>query len=78
MCGTPPAIFDGNKKEYTSWKTQLRLYQLVNRNHPVMTNVVEKTLNAMGFVRGLNVATWIEDQLGLLEQQTVQWGDEDP
>jgi hypothetical protein len=24
------------------------------------------------------VATWVEDQLQLLEQRTVQWGDEDP
>jgi hypothetical protein len=24
------------------------------------------------------VAAWVEDQLGLLEQRTVQWGDEDP
>jgi hypothetical protein len=33
-----------------------------------MTNAAEKTLNALGFVRGLNVAAWVEDQLGLLEQ----------
>jgi hypothetical protein len=42
-----------------------------------MTNTAEKTLNALGFVRGQNVAAWVEDQLGLLEQQTAQWGDKD-
>jgi hypothetical protein len=68
MRGTPPAIFDGNKKEYTSWKTQLHLYQLANWNHPIMTNAAEKMLSTMGFIQGLSVATWVEDQLGLLEQ----------
>jgi hypothetical protein len=24
------------------------------------------------------VAVWVEDELQLLEQRTVQWGDEDP
>jgi hypothetical protein len=42
-----------------------------------MTNAAEKMLNALGFVRGLSVATWVKDQLRLLEQRTVQWGDED-
>jgi hypothetical protein len=43
-----------------------------------MTNAVEKMLSAMGFMQGPSVATWVEDQLQLLEQRTVQWGDEDP
>jgi hypothetical protein len=43
-----------------------------------MTNVVEKMLCTMGFIRGSNMATWVEDKLQLLEQRTVQWGDEDP
>jgi hypothetical protein len=50
MRGMPPAIFDGDKKAYTSWKTQLRLYQLANWNHPIMTNAAEKTLSAMDFI----------------------------
>jgi hypothetical protein len=78
MQGTPLSIFDGNKKEYLSWKTELWLYQLVNQNHPTMTNAVEKTLCAMGFIWGPNVAAWMEDQLQLLEQRMVQWGDADP
>jgi hypothetical protein len=30
MQGTPPSIFDGNKKGYLPWKTELHLYQLAN------------------------------------------------
>jgi hypothetical protein len=67
MRGTPPSIFDGNKKEYPSWKTQLHLYQLANWNHPIMTNAAEKMLSTMGFVWGPRVAAWVEDQLQLLE-----------
>jgi hypothetical protein len=44
----------------------------------MMTNVAEKTLSAMGFICGPNVAAWVEDELQLLEQRTVQWEDEDP
>jgi hypothetical protein len=43
-----------------------------------MANAAEKMLSAMGFIQGSSVAAWVEDQLGLLEQRTVQWGDEDP
>jgi hypothetical protein len=43
-----------------------------------MTNVAEKTLSTMSFIQGSNMATWVEDGLQLLEQRTVQWGDEDP
>jgi hypothetical protein len=43
-----------------------------------MTNAAEKTLSVMGFIQGLNVAAWVEDQLQLLEQRTNQWGDADP
>jgi hypothetical protein len=42
-----------------------------------MTNPTEKTLNAMGFIHGVDVATWVEDELKLLEQCTAQWGDAD-
>jgi hypothetical protein len=78
MQGTLPSIFDGNKKGYLPWKTELWLYQLTNQNHPTITNMAEKMLGAMGFICGPNVATWVEDELQLLEQRTVQWGDEDP
>jgi hypothetical protein len=30
MWGTQPSIFDGNKKGYLPWKTELQLYQLTN------------------------------------------------
>jgi hypothetical protein len=63
MQGTPPSIFDGNKKGYLPWKTELRLYQLANRNHPTITNAVEKMLSTMGFIWGPNVVAWVEDQL---------------
>jgi hypothetical protein len=43
-----------------------------------MTNVAEKMLSTMGFIQGPNVATWVEDQLQLLEQRAIQWGDADP
>jgi hypothetical protein len=43
-----------------------------------MQNETEKVLNAMGFIRGINVATWVEDELNLLQQRTTQWGDNDP
>jgi hypothetical protein len=43
-----------------------------------MTNAAEKTLSVMGFIHGPNVATWVEDELLLLEQRTVQWGDDNP
>jgi hypothetical protein len=42
-----------------------------------MIVMAEKTLNALGFIWGQSVAAWVEDQLGLLEQRTVQWGDGD-
>jgi hypothetical protein len=74
----PPSIFDGNKKGYLSWKTELHLYQLASQNNPIMTNTAEKTLSAMGFIPGPSVVAWVEDQLQLLEQRMVQWGDEDP
>jgi hypothetical protein len=57
---------------------QNALYQLANQNHPTMTNAAEKTLCTMGFIQGPSVAAWVEDKLQLLEQRTVQWGDEDP
>jgi hypothetical protein len=78
MWGTPPSIFNGNKKGYLPWKTELCLYQLANQNHPTMTNAAEKTLCVMGFIQGPSVATWVEDELQLLEQRMVQWGDADP
>jgi hypothetical protein len=74
----PPSIFNGNKKGYLPWRTELWLYQLTNQNHPTMTNAAEKMLSAMGFIQGPNVAAWVEDQLQLLEQRTIQWGDADP
>jgi hypothetical protein len=32
----------------------------------------------MGFIRGPSAAAWVEDQLQLLEQRMIQWGDADP
>jgi hypothetical protein len=78
MWGTPPSIFDSNKKGYLPWKMELRLYQLANQNHPIMTNAAEKMLCTMGFIWGPNVAACVEDELQSLEQRMVQWGDEDP
>jgi hypothetical protein len=43
-----------------------------------MANAAEKVLSTMGFIRGPNMAPWVEDQLILLEQRITQWGDNDP
>jgi hypothetical protein len=78
MKGNLPLTFNGDKKLYLPWKTELCLYQLTNQNHPTITNPTEKTLNAMGFICGLDMAMWVEDEFVLLEQCTAQWGDADP
>jgi hypothetical protein len=78
MKGSPPSVFEGDKKAYLAWKTELRLYQLANCNHPTMTNAAEKVLNALGFIWGQSIASsWVEDQLLVLDQNIAQWGKED-
>jgi hypothetical protein len=68
MKGTPPLIFTGNKQEYASWKVELHLYQLNNRLHPTMTNPVDKVLNALGYIRGVGVSNWVDEQITILNQ----------
>jgi Retrotransposon gag protein len=74
MKGTPPSIFMGNKQEYASWKVELHLYQLNNCLHPTMTNPVDKVLNALGYIRGIRVSDWVDEQITILNQQTMNMG----
>jgi Retrotransposon gag protein/Zinc knuckle len=74
MKGTPPSIFTGNKQEYASWKVELHLYQLNNRTHPTMTNPVDKVLNALGYIRGIAVSDWVDDQITILNRCTTSMG----
>jgi Retrotransposon gag protein len=74
MKGTPPSIFSRNKQEYVSWKAELRLYQLNNRLHPTMTNPVDKVLNALGYIRGVGVSDWVDEQITILNQRTTNMG----
>jgi Retrotransposon gag protein len=74
MKGTPPSIFSGNKSEYASWKVELRLFQLNNRLHPTMTNPVDKVLNALGYIRGVGVSDWVDEQITILDQRTTSLG----
>jgi Retrotransposon gag protein len=71
MKGTPPSIFTRNKQEYVSWKVELHLYQLNNRLHPTMTNLVDKVLNALGYIRGVGVSDWVDEQITILNQRTT-------
>jgi hypothetical protein len=40
-----------------------------------MINAAEKVLSTMRFIQGPNVASWVEDQLLMLDQQIAQWGE---
>ena len=68
MKGTLPSIFTGNKQEYASWKVELRLYQLNNCLHPTMTNPVDKVSNTLGYIRGIGVSDWVDEQITILNQ----------
>jgi hypothetical protein len=68
MKGTPPSIFNGNKQEYASWKVELRLFQLNNWLHPTMTNPVDKVLNVLGYIQGVGVSDWVDEQITILDQ----------
>jgi hypothetical protein len=74
MKGTPPSIFSGNKQEYASWKVELWLFQLNNRLHPTMTNPVDKVLNVLGYIRGVGVSDWVDEQITILDQRTASMG----
>jgi Retrotransposon gag protein/Zinc knuckle len=74
MKGTPPSIFSGNKSEYASWKVELWLFQLNNRLHPTMTNPVDKVLNVLGYIRGIGVSDWVDEQITILDQWTSSMG----
>jgi Retrotransposon gag protein len=74
MKGTPPSIFTGNKQEYASWKVELHLYQLNNCTHPTMTNPVDKVLNALGYIWGVAVSDWVDDQITILNWGSTNLG----
>jgi Retrotransposon gag protein/Zinc knuckle len=74
MKGTPPFIFSRNKQEYASWKVELWLFQLNNHLHPTMTNPVDKVLNALGYICGVGVSNWVDEQISILDQRTTSMG----
>jgi hypothetical protein len=78
MKGAPPMTFEGNKKKYLTWKTELKLYHITNCNHTMITNSADRVLNTLGFIRGQDIASWVDDQILELDQKIVQWGEEDP
>ena len=76
--GVLPSIFSGDKKLYQAWRTELKLYQLVNYLNPSIQDNYERVLDTLGFIKGPAVATWVEEQMGDLEQNAAQWGTNDP
>jgi hypothetical protein len=69
MKGAPPMTFKGDKKKHLTWKTELKLYHIANCNHPTITNLADRALNTLGFIRGQNIASWVDDQILELDQK---------
>jgi Retrotransposon gag protein len=39
-----------------------------------MTNPVDKVLNALGYIRGVGVSDWVDEQISILDQRTTNMG----
>jgi predicted oxidoreductase len=39
-----------------------------------MTNAVDKVLNALGYIRGVGVSNWVDEQITILDQRTNNMG----
>ena len=55
------------------WRTELNLYQRINRDYPSIQIPADRVLNTLSFIKGPAVAAWVDEQLEDLDQNVVQW-----
>ena len=70
--GTPPAMYDGDRKKSEEFKRDFNLYAVMNDQHELITSPYKKVVLALSFMRGPNINDWKADQLKLLIEKTTR------
>ena len=70
--GTPPAMYDGDRKKSKEFKRDFNLYAVMNDQHELITSPYKKVVLALSFMRGPNINDWKADQLKLLIEKTTR------
>jgi Retrotransposon gag protein len=56
--GKEPTIFSGDRAKADEFMHELKLYQFLNSNAPIMTDLYRKVAHALTFIQGAAVAEW--------------------
>ena len=56
--GKEPTIFSGDRAKADKFMHELKLYQFLNANAPIMTDPYQKVAHALTFIQGAAVAEW--------------------
>jgi hypothetical protein len=56
--GKEPTIFSGDRAQVDEFMHELKLYQFLNSNAPLINDPYRKVAHALTFVQGAAVAEW--------------------
>lgn len=66
--GTAPTTFTGDRSKSDAFLSKFRRYRLLNRNNDAMSNLFNRVLTALSYIRGPIVDDWVSAQDRKLER----------
>jgi hypothetical protein len=63
-----PSIFDGDKKKFYEWMNEVDLFLMNNYDNHYLMSGGNRALTILGYMRGEGIATWVGQQIRLLQE----------